>query len=310
MTLFKRRVIAQLIIICCLPGVLCGSCMVFSSSHKKHVKEVKQVLDVPYLNDDIYKHKMDIFLPEGEKNFPMILFIHGGGWHWGDRRGFMDIYGDMGRSWAAHNIGTAVISYRLGDEHLIDEQISDVAAAVAWIYKNAEKFNADNKKLIVCGHSAGAHLAAMIAFDPEWLGKYGLNTNIIKGLILWSGLYDINESIAEAKCFIRKKIWHPVFGKSEQYWKRMSPVTFIMKKNFVFSKILILCAEQDYKTIKAQSRKIAGLLGQNCMNGVEIISGEGHFSEVFHADEEGNPGFEKIVGFAKSFKESINNGSN
>ena len=301
MTLLKRRVIVQIIAVCCLAGILCCSCVLFNSFHKKHVKGVKQVFDVPYLNDDIYKHQMDIFLPEEKKSFPMILFIHGGGWRWGDRRAIVDVYGDMGRSWAAHNIGTAVISYRLGDEHLIDKQISDVAAAVAWVYKNAEKFNADNKKLIICGHSAGAHLAAMVAFDPEWLAKHGLKTDIIKGLILWSGLYDVNKSIAEAKEFIRKKIWYPVFGKSEQYWKRMSPVTFIMKKNHVFPKVLMLCAEEDYKTIKAQSKKVAELLGQNCMNGVEIISGEGHYSEVFHADEEGNPGFEKIVTFVKSF---------
>jgi len=300
MTMFKRKVIVPLIAVCCLTGILCGSCIMFSSFHTKHVKGVKQLLDVPYLNDDIYKHQMDIFLPEGEKCFPMIVFVHGGGWHRGDRKAIIDVYGDMGRSWAAHNIGTAVISYRLGDEHLIDKQISDVAAAVAWVYKNAEKFNADNKKLIVCGHSAGAHLAAMIAFDPEWLGKYGLKPDIIKGLILWSGLYDVKESIAEAKGFIRKKVWYPIFGKSEQYWKRMSPISFIIKKNPVFSKILILCAEQDYKTIKAQSRKIAELLGQNCMNGVEIISGEGHYSAAFHADEEGNPAFEKIVTFARS----------
>ena len=300
MTMFKRKVIVQLIAVCCLTGILCGSCILFGFDHTEHVKGVKQVLDVPYLNDDIYKHQMDIFLPEGGEGIPMIVFVHGGGWHQGDRKDV--IYCDMGRSWAAHDIGTAVISYRLGDEHLIDEQISDVAAAVAWVYKNAEKFNGDSERLIVCGHSVGAHLAAMIAFDPEWLAEYGLKPDIIKGLILWSGLYDVKKSIADAKDYMRETVWYPIFGKSEQYWKRMSPVTFIMKKYPVPSKTLILCAERDFKTIKAQSRKIAELLGQNCMNEVEIISGEGHFSQVFHADEEGNPAFEKIVTFARSFR--------
>src|SRR4051794_20374857 len=59
------------------------------------------------------KHKLDLYLPEGAKDFPVLFFIHGGGWVSGDRDFHFGLYANVGRAFAKKGIGTVIISYRL-----------------------------------------------------------------------------------------------------------------------------------------------------------------------------------------------------
>ncbi len=264
------------------------------------VAGVKAIYDIPYINDEMYKHQLDLFLPEKEKKYPMVILVHGGGWKRGDRRALIDVYGDIGRSLAASGIGAAAMSYRLVPEYSLEDQLSDVAAALSWMHQNGTEYGIDMNRIILCGHSSGAHLASMVAFDPRWLAEYNLKTDIINGLILWSGLYYIKENIPKARFFSRYRIWYPAFGKKPEYWELMSPVSYVEKNRSSLPKTLILYARKNFKRVKEHSHKLAELLGPDITGEVAVIDGEGHFSEVFHADESDNQLFKKIVKFVGS----------
>ncbi len=242
--------------------------------------------NLSYIHDDLDKHRLDLFVPEKVKNYPMLVFVHGGGWHWGDRRAKIDVYGDIGRSWAQAGIGVAVISYRLGDDHPIAEQIGDVAAAVAWVYKNSGKYGADTSRFFLAGHSAGSHLIAMTAFDSSWLKRAGTSTKILSGIILWSGLYDVPDAIARAGSMARKNIWYPVFGKKRDVWTQMSPLTQLLATDDYKAPVLLVTAERDLDVISLQSETLGRELQQKGIQVTRVlIPDEGHFSEVFSADE-------------------------
>src|SRR5438105_4491085 len=76
---------------------------------------VRTLLDIPYYSGksaDPIKHKLDLYLPAGEKEFPVLFFVHGGAWRHGDKN-FFGMYRTMGSFWARHGIGAVIVNYRL-----------------------------------------------------------------------------------------------------------------------------------------------------------------------------------------------------
>lgn len=138
------------------------------------VERVKnKVLDVQY--GTLPEQKLDIYLPDSaEKPFPVIFYVHGGGWYLGTKRlGALDCIID------AVKFGYAVISvdYRLVPGVCFPEYIYDVKTAVRWARANAEKYGFDPERFGMVGDSAGGHITLMLGFTagmPEYEGaEYG-----------------------------------------------------------------------------------------------------------------------------------------
>jgi acetyl esterase/lipase len=138
---------------------------------------------------DPEKHRLDLFRPTGS-GWPVLVFIHGGGWTSGDkglRVGGAAIYGNIGRFYAARGIGVAVISYRLQPEVAWPDQVTDAARAVAWVHANVARFGGDPERIVLMGHSAGGQLATRLALDPAPLTALGVDHRVVKGLVSVSG---------------------------------------------------------------------------------------------------------------------------
>jgi acetyl esterase/lipase len=120
--------------------------------------------DIPYREGSLDpKHRLDLYLPHGN-DWPIMVFIHGGGLNSGDKALRVcgnDVYGNIGRFYASHGIGVAVINYRLQRKVTWREQVDDVAHAVAWVYAHAPGYGANTGRLFVAGHSAGGYLASV-----------------------------------------------------------------------------------------------------------------------------------------------------
>src|SRR5262245_63836394 len=100
--------------------------------------EVEVVADIDYYKGDDadkIKHKLDLYLPKGQKDFPVLFFVHGGAWKSGDRK----LYGKLGETFAKNGVGTVIISYRLSPKVQHPAHIEDVAKAFAWTVKNIAK---------------------------------------------------------------------------------------------------------------------------------------------------------------------------
>ena len=86
-----------------------------------------QTRDIPYLPMN-GKQKLDLYLPEGKQNFPILFFVHGGAWRLGDRSN----YRKLGEHFSRQGIGVVIPSYRLAPIYRHPAQVEDVAAAFAW----------------------------------------------------------------------------------------------------------------------------------------------------------------------------------
>ena len=123
--------------------------------------------------------KLDVYYPTDKKDVPVVVWFHGGGIEAGEK------YIDNELLDAGYTVIAA--NYRLLPKATIDEVLDDAAAAVAWAFKNAEKYNGSKRKIFVAGHSAGGYMLDLIGLDKHYLQKYGIDADSIAGLFPFSG---------------------------------------------------------------------------------------------------------------------------
>lgn len=208
------------------------------------------------------KHKLDLFVPAGS-GWPVLIFVHGGGWTSGDKRlevANADIYENIGRYFAAHGVGVAVINYRLLPQVSWQDQVMDVARATAWVHHHISQYRGDPRALFISGHSAGAQLAVRVALDPAQLGALSLSPKIIRGVIAVSGAaYDLTDE--ETFEFGREQgVYDKIFasGVPPPGWrKKASPIRFV---NADAPPFLILYGEKEEKELQHESQKLHNAL--------------------------------------------------
>ena len=211
--------------------------------------------------EDEGKHKLDIYLPKGKKNFPVFFFVHGGAWRSGDR----SLYTAIGNRFASEGIGVVIPSYRLAPKNPHPAQIDDVAAAFAWTAKNIAEMGGDRSRIHIGGHSAGGHLVALLALDSRYLEKYGLSPRDIRSVTAMSGVYLI-EGLEN------------VFGKQQ---REASPATYIKAGAPPFA---ITYCQWDYMSLPIQARQFHEMLTKaGVASELVYVPGESHITEIIHA---------------------------
>jgi acetyl esterase/lipase len=161
--------------------------------------EVEEVRDVAYDGDGKtapFRHRLDLFLPKGKKAFPVVVLVHGGGWIIGDNRA-CGLYTTVGQFLASQGIAAVLPNYRLSPSVRHPDHVKDVARAVKWARDNMAKYGA-GEQLFLMGHSAGAHLVALLATDESYLRGEGLKAADIAGVIAISGVYHIPAGAVES----------------------------------------------------------------------------------------------------------------
>ncbi len=123
----------------------------------------RSVRDVVYREVDGTKLTADVFRPANDKIAPVVLMIHGGAWSSGSKWHLHD----HARELAQEGYVAVTINYRLAPLYQIDKQVSDCRAAMEWLKTVNSDFNFDPKQVAVWGYSAGAHLACMLATQPQ-----------------------------------------------------------------------------------------------------------------------------------------------
>ena len=145
--------------------------------------QYQQVNDIPYTEStDAYAQercKLDVYYPTNRKDAPVVVWLHGGGIEGGNKHIDQEL----------KNSGLVVVApnYRLLPKANIDQCLDDAAAAVAWTYKNIEKYGGCKRKIFVAGHSAGGYLLDLIGLDKKWLAKYGVDADSLAALVPFSG---------------------------------------------------------------------------------------------------------------------------
>ncbi|MEP6881304.1 MAG: alpha/beta hydrolase [Dokdonella sp.] len=165
--------------------------------------------------DENLKLALDIHRPAAATEKPPIaVFFYGGSWRMGDRKE----YAFVGEALASQGILTIVPDYRKFPEGRFPDFEFDAAHAVRWVFDHAEELGGDPQKIFVIGHSAGAHIAALLGTDQHYLDSVGLKPKQLAGIVGIAGPYDFlpltDPDLVE------------VFGEKKD-WPASQPVNFV-----------------------------------------------------------------------------------
>jgi acetyl esterase/lipase len=228
---------------------------------------------------DAEKHKLDLYLPRDKKNFPVLVFMHGGSWRSGDR----SLYQALGERFARDGIGVAIPSYRLMPQNPHPAQIEDLAAAFDWVYRNIQERGGDASRIYLSGHSSGAHLAALLALDDKYLKKFNLARNTIRGVIAMSGVYNVDK----LDTFLAN-------GGDPGAKHDASPLAHVHSGAPPF---FITYCQWDYLGLPKQARDFTTALKKNFVPAQLLyVPGESHISEVISLLQEKGPLVDGILG--------------
>jgi acetyl esterase/lipase len=260
--------------------------------------------------------KLDLFLPDGDGPFPLVINIHGGAFRFGER-GMLDA--PIAKALLKEGIAVASIDYRLSGEAKFPAAVLDAKAAVRFLRANASKYRLDGGKFIAFGQSAGGNLASLLGtsggvaeFDDPALGNSGVSSRV-QGVIDWFGPTDflkMDAQAAEQGC-PAEACRHGEANSPEglylgsrpavvpQLAAKANPITFITPDDPPF---LLQKGEKDCVVPVGQSRILLDALKTGGVKAeLDILEGAGH-------GDMGSPqpkflsaaNVARVVGFVKS----------
>ena len=158
----------------------------------------------------------------GDGNAPLVLFVHGGGWTNGSKDNATGRYKASHYTQAGYAFAT--IDYRLVPQATVEQQAQDVADALAHLLARAPELGIDPDRVVLMGHSAGAHLVALVGTDPQYMRKAGLSLDAIDGIVALDGAaYDVPRQVADNRVPLLEKRYAAAFGSDAARQRALSP---------------------------------------------------------------------------------------
>lgn len=200
------------------------------------------IRDVPYpgVAKGDRRRSFDLYMPpKSATKPPLVIFIHGGFWLLTDDD--YRIGPHVAQVLNRAGVAVALLRYRVASTAPHPAQAEDVAAGVARLLGEAQRYGYDPARIFLAGHSAGGHLASLVALEPIYLAKHNVSAKSLAGVISFSGLYDLapawvvsdNQTSAVGK----------TFGSDANALKRAAPVSHARADAPPF---LIFGAESDF----------------------------------------------------------------
>jgi acetyl esterase/lipase len=236
--------------------------------------EVEITKNVAYYDgkdSDAVRHRLDLYLPKGRKGFPVLFFVHGGGW----KNGSKDDFEFLGKTLAAQGVGVITVNYRLFPKVKFPANIEDAARAFAWAHTNISKYGGRADRLFVGGHSTGGHLVSLLATDESYLKARQLTLHDVRGVVSISGLYTI------------PKGRFPLFEDTQEAAKKASPIEQVRAKHPPF---LLVYADGDFPRFGDMAEDFArALRTAGCPVKCMKVKDRTHGSVALEITEEGDP---------------------
>ncbi|MGH9198607.1 MAG: alpha/beta hydrolase [Acidimicrobiia bacterium] len=232
----------------CVFGVLAVILCAIPAAAQSHKVAVTRNIDyVANVDHPEGKDRLDLYIPEGVRNAPVIFSVHGGLLSMGDR----SEESFVGQRFASAGYLTVVISYRLSPQVSHPAHIQDTAAAFAWVKRNIRQHGGDPDRIIVIGHSAGAYLVMLLAADSRYLAAHKLSSRDIKGVVPVSGFFWVDKpGVAPDR---PKYVW----GTDQKVWIESSPSRYLRAD---LPPVLIIDTDGDEDWRQQQNADLAAAL--------------------------------------------------
>jgi acetyl esterase/lipase len=204
---------------------------------------VRVVRDVAYGADP--KQRFDVYLPAGATNAPVIFMVHGGGWRTGDKSGRAVVENKVAH-WSRAGVIVISVNYRLLPDAGPLEQARDVARALAAAQSRLAAWGGDPSRIILVGHSAGAHLVALLDADSTLAASLGANA--------WIGTIILDSAVLDVPAFMSHPhlpLYTRAFGSDTAYWHAASPYEHL---HAGMTPMLVVCSSQRRESCPASMR--------------------------------------------------------
>jgi acetyl esterase/lipase/nicotinamidase-related amidase len=216
--------------------------------------EPKIQRDVAYAEPKVERQSLDVYAPPEGQDHPIVVWIHGGGWRQGDKR----LVQQKPQAFVEQGCVFVSINYRFVPQVTVKEMTGDVAKAIRWVHDHAGEFGSKKDAIFVMGHSAGAHLAALVCTDDSYLKAEGLSLSILKGCVpVDTAAYDVAKRFGDSGP-LKSKAGEAVFGKDAAGHRDLSPVTHVKNGKSIPPFLILHVA--DRADSKAQSELFAKTL--------------------------------------------------
>jgi acetyl esterase/lipase len=180
----ERNLAGILVVVATAVSAACSQLSFFIANAPTAIGSFKRTANLKFGTDP--RQRLDVYVPTKKgANRPVVVFWYGGSWTGGDKAS----YRFVGAALAERGFLTVLPDYRLSPAVKFPEFVQDGAQAVAWVQKHAAEFGGDPTRIVLMGHSAGAHTAAFLALNDQYLRSAGAKPEWIRGLIGLSGPY-------------------------------------------------------------------------------------------------------------------------
>ena len=210
----RRRFVATILLL--LGGGLLTGCQaaLFGSLNASTGKtDVVVQRDVVF--DPAHRLALDVYRLPGTEHAPVVIFFYGGSWKSGKRQW----YRWVGEALAQRGLVVVIPDYRLWPKVRLDGFMQDAAQAVAWTHAHAGDYGGNSAQLFLMGHSAGAHIGALLATDAHWLNAVGMQPRDLSGFIGLAGPYDFLP--------LKDSDFIDMFGSTHDAQLRSQPVHYV-----------------------------------------------------------------------------------
>ena len=232
---------------------------------------------------------LDAYLPAGRPNGAILVIVHGGAWAIGDKANPAVVAAKVAH-WLPAGIVVVSVNYRLLPHAGVLQQAGDVARAIAFVQKRASSWQADPARLIVVGHSTGAHLAALLAADPALAEA--------EGAAPWLATVLLDSAALDMVAVMRmphRPLYDRAFGVTESGWQALSPLHRLRARP---APLLLVHSNQRQDAAGASQRFAAAVAARGGRAEVHEVA-------LSHAEINaglglGNPYTERVDAFLKS----------
>ncbi len=234
---------------------------------------------------DVYRALDSLGKPMTGKH-PVVVFVHGGSWESGSKR----LYEWMGQSLAKQGIVAILPNYGVMPDRRFPGFVEDVATAVAHARARVSDWGGDTTRFVLMGHSAGAHIAALVAFNPQYLAAHQLSPAVFSGFVGLSGPYDF---IYDTPLLRR------TFSGTPEQERAAQPIAFVTKNA---PRTLLVMGREDTtvnprntRSLAARMRELGAPVEEMWVTGTHGVT-VGAFARIYRTD---NAIVAKVLGFVR-----------
>lgn len=204
------------------------------------------VRDVPY--GGLARQRLDVYRPsDGSTPAAVVVFFYGGSWQGGERSDYLFVADAL----ASKGFVTVIPDYRVYPEVKFPAFVEDAARAVRWVRDHAAELGADPARIYLMGHSAGAHIAALLSLDGHYLHDVGLDRSAIRAVVGLAGPYDFLPFHSETL----RTLFGPPAG-----WPSTQPINFVEGHE---PPMLLLTGAWDTKVRPGNTRRLSARICQS-----------------------------------------------